>query len=417
MTTVLSEFSLPVGWKEIPFRGIARKVSDPGFPELEPLSVYLDAGVVPRSSRDDNHNQLGVSLDKYQRVVPNDLVFNKLRTWQGGFGISKDLGIVSPAYIVTRPDTELIDPDFLAYVLKSKPYLTELKRLSKWMPPTQFDIDWESIRSLILRVPGIEEQRNITSYLNYKISTIESLIQVLKRALVALEDFDRGTAFNMLISKVEFNAKSGFQITGKNEAWPTVPLRYICKEVKSKNRDLSESNLLSLSYGRIIPKDIDSSEGLLPESFDGYNIVEKGDTVLRLTDLQNDQKSLRVGLVEEKGIITSAYTTIRTSEIDPAFLSYQLKAFDAAKFFYALGGGLRQSMKFDDLKSIPILVPSIIEQTKFLAQLDKSYMHTNKIREALKSQIENVMLLKTSIITNCIIGDSNSNDLSEGIDV
>ena len=119
MTTVLDEFEVANGWAEVPFRAVAKKVSESGFPELESLSVFLDAGVVPRSSREDNHNQLGESLEKYQRVLPNDLVFNKLRTWQGGFGISNYEGIVSPAYIIARLDRSVIETRFLCYLLKS----------------------------------------------------------------------------------------------------------------------------------------------------------------------------------------------------------------------------------------------------------------------------------------------------------
>ena len=177
MTTVLDEFVMAQGWTELPFRAIARKVSDSGFPQLESLSVFLDAGVVPRSSREDNHNELGESLDKYQRVIPNDLVFNKLRTWQGGFGISEFEGIVSPAYIIARPDQSLIEPRFLGYLLKSKPYLAELTRLSKWMPPTQFDISWESIREIKLRIPTLDEQRRISDYLDAQMSVLQSVIQ------------------------------------------------------------------------------------------------------------------------------------------------------------------------------------------------------------------------------------------------
>ena len=180
MTTVLDELVLLPGWSEVPFRSVAEKVSESGFPGLESLSVFLDAGVVPRASREDNHNQLGESLDKYQRVLPNDLVFNKLRTWQGGFGISNYEGIVSPAYIIARPNQSLIEPRFLGYLMKSKPYLAELTRLSKWMPPTQFDISWESIRDLKLRIPPIEEQRLIADYLDSQISVIEQIIQFRK---------------------------------------------------------------------------------------------------------------------------------------------------------------------------------------------------------------------------------------------
>jgi hypothetical protein len=56
-----------------------------------------------------------------------------------------------------------------------------------------------------------------------------------------------------------------------------------------KNTGMHESNLLSLSYGKIVNKDIDSSEGLLPESFETYQIVEPGNIIMRLTDLQNDK--------------------------------------------------------------------------------------------------------------------------------
>jgi type I restriction enzyme S subunit len=153
--------------------------------------------------------------------------------------------------------------------------------------------------------------------------------------------------------------------------WQTLPLGYLASDVKKKNKWLEEENLLSLSYGKIIRKDITASEGLLPESFDGYNIIEAGDLVLRLTDLQNDKRSLRTGLAHERGIITSAYTTIRPIGLDPRWLSYTLHAYDIQKVFYSLGSGLRQSMKYEDLKSIPIALPPIEEQRRIADYLDE----------------------------------------------
>ena len=200
MTTVLDEFKLVAGWTELPFRALARKVSESGFPDLESLSVFLDAGVVPRSSREDNHNQLGESLEKYQRVVPNDLVFNKLRTWQGGFGISKYEGIVSPAYIIARPDKSLIEPRFLGYLLKSKPYLAELTRLSKWMPPTQFDISWESIRDLKLRIPPLGVQRRIADFLDDQIGNASILITKRNQQIIAINESARSRLADIFLN-------------------------------------------------------------------------------------------------------------------------------------------------------------------------------------------------------------------------
>lgn len=73
------------------------------------------------------------------------------------------------------------------------------------------------------------------------------------------------------------------------DAWEVVPMRQFFVERKNKNVAARERNLLSLSYGRIIRKDANATEGLLPDNFLGYNIVEQGDIVFRLTDLQNDK--------------------------------------------------------------------------------------------------------------------------------
>jgi len=149
------------------------------------------------------------------------------------------------------------------------------------------------------------------------------------------------------------------------------PLGYCASQVDSPNIGTREQNLLSLSYGNIVRKDIAGSDGLLPESFETYNVVEPGDTVLRLTDLQNDQRSLRVGFVQERGIITSAYVTLRPQhDVDPRFFSYVLKSMDFRKDFYALGAGVRQSLKFDELKRVQIHLPAFAKQRAIADYLD-----------------------------------------------
>jgi type I restriction enzyme S subunit len=139
-----------------------------------------------------------------------------------------------------------------------------------------------------------------------------------------------------------------------------------------KNTGMRERNLLSLSYGKIIRKDIDAAEGLLPESFDNYQIVEPGNIVLRLTDLQNDKRSLRQGLVEERGIITSAYDALDVSrDHDSRFWAYSLLALDIAKYYYSLGGGVRQSIKFADFPNDWIAAPPAAVQKSIADFLDR----------------------------------------------
>lgn len=172
--------------------------------------------------------------------------------------------------------------------------------------------------------------------------------------------------------------------------WPVKPLLAVAEERSESNFGMKEDNLLSLSYGHIIKKDIDSNDGLLPESFETYQIVHAGDLVLRLTDLQNDKRSLRSAPVKQKGIITSAYLAIRPTFISSTYLSYLLRAYDLTKVFYSMGGGLRQSMKFSDLKRMPIPVPTENEQSAIAAFLDHE---TAKIDALIAEQEKLIALL------------------------
>ena len=107
-----------------------------------------------------------------------------------------------------------------------------------------------------------------------------------------------------------------------------------------------ESHLLSLSYGRIVPRDIGSSDGLVPESYETYQIVDPDDIIFRFTDLQNDKRSLRSARATERGIITSAYVAVKPIDIEARYAEYLMRSYDLAKVFYGLGGGVRQSLKF-----------------------------------------------------------------------
>lgn len=142
------------------------------------------------------------------------------------------------------------------------------------------------------------------------------------------------------------------------------------KEHYISNKKVHHQNLLSLSYGKIVNKDINTTEGLLPASFDGYQIIEDGNIVLRLTDLQNDHKSLRVGLCTQKGIITSAYLALETfADILPYYLYYLLHSIDVKKVFYSLGNGLRQSLNWAELRKLKCVVPPLHEQQAIASYL------------------------------------------------
>jgi type I restriction enzyme S subunit len=186
---------------------------------------------------------------------------------------------------------------------------------------------------------------------------------------------------------------SGVEWIGKVPAdWRVEPGRQCLYENKDKNTGMKESTVLSLSYGRVIVKDEDKLTGLVPESFETYQIVQPGDIIVRGTDLQNDMTSLRTGLARNTGIITSAYINLRPkAEIDPAFLHYLLHSYDVKKVFYALGSGLRQNLSYDDFKYLRLPIPSPVEQRTIVAFLNEKCA---KVDEAVRIKEEQIQLLR-----------------------
>jgi len=187
--------------------------------------------------------------------------------------------------------------------------------------------------------------------------------------------------------------------------WEVKRVNDIAAQQKIKNNGLREKNLLSLSYGKLKRKDIETSFGLLPESFETYQIVNQGNVILRLTDLQNDWTSLRVGLARERGIITSAYLCLRFSKfIHPVFAYYVLHTYDLRKVFYWLGSGLRSVMKFDDIKVLPFILPPIEEQKAIADYLEAETAHIEKIVDTIHVEIAKLKELRKTLINDVVTG-------------
>ena len=186
--------------------------------------------------------------------------------------------------------------------------------------------------------------------------------------------------------------------------WDLVQLGSLFSEHKHKNTGMQSENLLSLSYGNIIRKDINTSDGLLPESFEGYNVIDDGDSVLRLTDLQNDQRSLRVGLSHERGIVTSAYVTLRkrNAAINSKFYYYLIHSYDVRKGFYGMGAGVRQGLNYAGCKKIMLTLPPVDEQERIVAILDDKLPKVDVLIANVQAQIEKLKAYKQSVITEVV---------------
>ncbi|HDZ9267130.1 TPA: restriction endonuclease subunit S [Vibrio cholerae] len=193
--------------------------------------------------------------------------------------------------------------------------------------------------------------------------------------------------------KYEAYKDSGVEWLGDiPSSWELKPGFVAFSENKRNNKGMKENTVLSLSYGNIVVKPEEKLVGLVPESFETYQLVEPDDIIVRCTDLQNDKVSLRTGLAKNKGIITSAYLNLRVKNgFDARFLHYYLHALDTTKVLYKFGSGLRQNLSFLDFKRLPIF--EIPEDTQ---KLIANYLEkkTAQVDDAIAIKEQQISLLK-----------------------
>lgn len=174
--------------------------------------------------------------------------------------------------------------------------------------------------------------------------------------------------------------------------WEIVPAFVAYRPREVRNVGMVEKTVLSLSYGRIVVKPEEKLRGLVPESFETYQIVDPGSIIVRTTDLQNDRNSLRIGHAKNRGIITSAYMCLETtSQVENEFGYQYLNAYDLLKIIYGYGSGLRQNLDFKDIKRMPVLLPPKNEQVAIVRFLDHADRH---IRRAIAAKQKLIRLLE-----------------------
>lgn len=399
---------IPAHWEadKLKYHLTRREPKNPGNTTV--LSLYRELGVIPKDSRDDNHNQTSEDTSKYKYVKPGNFVVNKMKAWQGSVAVSDYEGIVSPAYYVYEFSDNAFYKRYFHYLLRGC-YKDEFKRLSGGMRVGQWDLSSDDLDNTLIVIPPFNEQEKIAFFLDTKCAEIDSLIADIQAQIDTLEQFKRTTIINSVLRGITPDSQqkeSGIDWVGKIPChWNIHPIYYYFAQRWHKNSLGQENNLLSLSYGRIICKDINTTDGLLPESFNTYNIIEKDDIVLRLTDLQNDKKSLRVGIAKERGIITSAYVTLKAvKDINAVYFYYLIHAYDLMKVLYNMGGGVRQGLNYDELSKLMLIEPPIDEQDTIAAYLDEKCAEIDGCIAAKKEQVSTLETYKKSVIFEYVTG-------------
>lgn len=179
------------------------KRNEPRNPgDVQVLSVYREYGVIPKDSRDDNHNVTSEDTSKYKYIKPGDLVINKTKAWQGSLAVSDYEGIVSPAYFVYNFTDELFNKKYFHFLIRSC-YKDEFRRISGGIREGQWDLPAESFANELVLLPPIDEQNAIVEFINSKYTEIEEAIDLKKAQLETLVEYKKSLIYEYVTGKKE----------------------------------------------------------------------------------------------------------------------------------------------------------------------------------------------------------------------
>lgn len=186
---------------------------------------------------------------------------------------------------------------------------------------------------------------------------------------------------------------SGISWLGKIPShWEVKRTRIVLSENTVANSDVAITKQLQFKYGDIIPKANQSIDDSVKETISKYTVVEDGDIMINGLNLNYDFISQRVAQVREKGCITSAYISLRPTNLGISrYYTYFLKAMDNIKMFHGMGSGVRLTLSYKELKNMYIPIPPIDEQQAIANYIDKA---TVEIDVAISQQQKMIDLLK-----------------------
>lgn len=406
----------PSAWRVVPFWSLFRRTKSIGHADEELLSVYRDHGVVPTSSRDDNHNKPSEDLSGYQLVTEGALVTNKMKAWQGSIAISRHRGIVSPAYYVYQPLSEEHD-QFLHYLLRSEPYIALYQRISKGVRVSQWDLEHEALRTIPVLLPDLATQKQIADFLDAETARIDALIEKKQR----ISDVLMANRMDAVLRVFErFNAPA-MQITPETyttgmraDGWSVRRVKHVISFMTSGSRgwsdliaDEGELFLQSGNIGRSMEVILDAAQRIQPQTG-----AEAKRTRLRPNDVLvciTGGRTGAVGYLEQ--IAEPAYINqhvcllrARPALMEPKLLAHVLYSRIGQKQLDFFQYGLKQGLGFSQVGEVRVPVPPRDLQYEILREVDQALMKIDRLLDRQSASITKLREYRAALITAAVTG-------------
>lgn len=401
---------IPNHWETCFIKQIMRNKSVKGFPNEQVLSLYREYGVVPKDSRDDNHNITSDDTSSYKLVDAGDFVINKMKAWQGSMAVSDYRGIISPAYYICR-FTAPVYKRYIHYLLRNETYKAEYLRLSTGLRIGQWDLNIEDFLHIPMVLPPIPEQQAIADFLDKKCGEIDEMISLQEKIIEELKAYKQSVITEAVCKGLNPDVPmkdSGIEWIGQiPEGWEVRRGKNLAKVFSGFPFD---SNLFSLDkqYIQLIRiRDILNNESstYYTGDYSQEAIVHRGDI---LVGMDGDFNVAYWG--GEDGLLNQRVCKlILNQEVSPKYVYYVIQRPLKSKNDITYSTTVKH-LSTDDIGVLFVPYPPYKEQQAIADYLDNKCAEIDTLISVKQSKIDTLKEYKKSIIYEFITGKKEVND-------
>ena len=416
---------IPEGWKMCFIKQIMRNKSIKGFPNERVLSLYRDYGVVPKDSRDDNHNVTSDDTSSYKLVDDGDFVINKMKAWQGSMAVSEYRGIISPAYYICRITTTDINKRYIHYLLRNDSYKTEYMRLSSGLRVGQWDLNIDDFLRIMMILPPLAEQQRIAEFLDRKCGEVDEMIALQEQIIEELKAYKQSVITEAVTKGLNPAAPmrdSGIDWIGSiPEHWEVCRVKNVAslfgrigfRGYTSDDLNKDGEGAITLSPSNMLPMGMDYTN-VTYLSWMKYHespeiMIQNGDILMVKTGSSYGKVSYVDNLPKEATINPQILRIV--SRINSKYLGYYLQT---PLFIYQVEGGVVggtiPTISQEKINNFFVAMSSIEEQQAIADYLDEKCADIDSLIQTKQSKIDSLKEYKKSIIYEYVTGKREVNE-------
>ena len=401
---------VPEHWEVRKLRQVLKRITERNRPDLPLLSVAREKGVIQRDTdKAANHNFIPDDLSNYKVVRVGQFAMNKMKAWQGSYGVSQHAGIVSPAYFVF--EVAGVDGEFFHAAIRSQTYVPFFAQASDGVRIGQWDLAEARMKEIPFCVPPAIEQAGIVRFLDHHDRKIRRYIRVKQRLIKLLEEQKQAIIQRAVTRGLDANVRlkpSGVEWLGDIPAhWDTKRAKYLFREVDRRSITGAEVLLSLRMHIGLVPHTKVSSIPIMSEALIGFKKVSPGQLVM------NRMRAAigMFGVVQQAGLVSPDYAVFDPGEVVDAAYFLRLFRTPAARTAFrmeskGLGTGSSGFMRLytDRFGIIKFPVPPLVEQKAIAGRIDGELSGIEQSERVIQRQISLLRELRARLIADAVTG-------------